>query len=370
MNTARHTITHASGTVEVTDGIISALVDSRTATATADLGAAHLVAGFVDLQVNGVDDIDFATAPHADAIVDALDMLTQHGTTGCCPTIVTAPLDDYDDMLDRIRAARDRADAGRRCTVLGVHLEGPFLGAAPGAHPRDLIRPVDLDWLDHLTTRHADLVRIVTLAPEADPGFAATRLLSSRGVVVALGHSTCSYEVAVEAADAGARMTTHLFNAMRGLHHREPGLATAALLEPRLTPSIIADLHHVAPAALRLACQTRADIALVTDAVAPGAGTSGGLPIELRDGVVWLHDGTIAGSAIHMDDAVRNTARVLGPPDGLVRAATMASEVPCSILGASDRGRLEVGRRADLVALEPRTLEVVGVWMAGTRVIG
>lgn len=330
-----------------------------------DLGDAVLVAGFVDLQVNGVDADDFATAS-VEGIVRALDTLARHGTTGCLPTIVTAPLDAYGPALDRLRAARDRADAATRSTVLGVHLEGPFLGGAPGAHPRDLLRTVDLDWLRALLARHGDLVRMVTLAPEADPGWAATRLLSDHGVLVALGHTDCSAAVAHDGAAAGARVATHLYNGMRGLHHREPGLAAAALLDHRLTPTVIADLVHVAPEALRIAFALRPDATLVTDAVAPGAGTSGGLHISEVDGVARLDDGTLAGAVIHMDDAVRNTAALLDGPDALRRAAAMASAAPSRLLGTADRGVLAPGARADVVALGPDG-DVRGVWIAGQR---
>jgi N-acetylglucosamine-6-phosphate deacetylase len=327
-----------------------------------------LVPGFVDLQVNGVDGDDFATAD-VDGIVRALDTLARHGTTGCLPTIVTAPLDAYGPALDRLRSARDRADAATRTTVLGVHLEGPFLGGAPGAHPRDLLRPVDLDWLGALLDDHGDLVRMVTLAPEADPHWAATRMLAARGVVVALGHTDCSAEVAARGVEAGARVATHLFNGMRGLHHRTPGLAATALLDPTITPTVIADLHHVGREALRIAFALRPDAVLVTDAVAPGAGTSGGLEVVERDGVVWLTDGTLAGSVIHMDAAVRNTAALLDGPDPLERAAAMASTGPCRVLGLADRGVLAEGSRADLVALDADSGARRGVWLAGRRIV-
>ncbi len=343
----------------------SAATHASTHDQTTELGDALLFPGFVDLQVNGVGAVDFATARDARAIAGALDTMTAHGTTACLPTIVTAALDDYDTMLDRIRAARDLDDAAARCTILGVHLEGPFLGGAPGAHPKHLLRPVEIDWLAALLDRHSDLVRMVTLAPEADPDLAATRLLHERGVIVALGHSTCSYAEAVRAADAGARAVTHLFNGMRAMHHRDPGLAEAALVDDRLTPSVIADLHHVSAASLRLALAAKERVVLVTDAVAPAAGTSGGLEIVERDGAVYLPDGTLAGSVIHMDDAVRNVARLAIPME---RVARLAATNACEVLGDPTRGRIEPGRRADLVAIDPTSLSVVGVWLAGAHV--
>ncbi|MFN8036252.1 MAG: hypothetical protein U0V73_09990 [Acidimicrobiia bacterium] len=147
-----------------------------------------LAPGFVDLQVNGVDDVDFASAT-PEQFERAGRSLAAHGVTAYCPTVCTAPLDEYPRMLAALAAARTAA-AGRADLpeILGVHLEGPFLGAAPGAHPVDLVRPVELGWLRELLDAFPGLIRIVTLAPEADPGFAGIRLLRERGVVVALGH--------------------------------------------------------------------------------------------------------------------------------------------------------------------------------------
>lgn len=322
--------------------------------------------GFIDLQVNGIDEIDFGIARDEFAIASALDRMTKHGTTACLATIVTAPFRAYEAMLDRIRRARDLADAASRCTILGVHLEGPFLGGAPGAHPQHLIRTVDLAWLRALIDRHRDLIAMVTLAPEADPDFAGTRLLADHGILVSLGHSSCSFETAIAAADAGARCVTHLYNGMSGLAHRSPGLATAALLDARLTPTLIADLHHVAAPALRVALAARSDIALITDAVAPGAGESGGMQIEQRGGAVYLPDGTMAGAVIHMDDAVRNIAE-LGIP--LEQASLMASTIPARLLGCDDRGTVAVGQRADCVLLDAETLAVVAVYLEGAKVV-
>ncbi len=303
-------------------------------------------------------------------IARALDELASCGTTACLPTIVTAPLDAYDEILDRVRRGRDlvadRPDGS--CALLGVHLEGPFLGGAPGAHPRDLLRTVDLAWLERLLDRHGDLVRMVTLAPEADPGLVGTRLLAERGVIVALGHSTCSFAEAVAAADAGARVVTHLFNGMRPMHHRDPGLAEAALVDGRLTPSLIADLHHVGAPVVQLALAATEHVVLVSDAVAPGAGTSGGLEIVARDGAVYLRDGTLAGSAVTLAGAARNVLDLGVDP---ARVAMLTSGYACDLLGDGTRGRIEPGRRADIVAIDTTgahgSSPVVGVWVGGER---
>ena len=337
--------------VAIESGRIVATGTGDAPAGSVDLGDALLAPGFVDLQVNGAGAVDFSSAPAAD-IVAAVDALVAGGTTGLLLTICSAPLRDYTGMLRTATAVR----AQRPDTVLGVHLEGPFLGAAPGAHPVDVLRSADVGFLTAVLDDFGDLVRVVTLAPEADPDLAATRLLSGRGVVVALGHSTVDLAGAREAADAGARMVTHLFNGMGPMHHRAPGLAGAAFDDPRLVPTVIADFVHVHPVMVRLALKARPDAVLVTDAVAVS-----GAVVE-HGGAVELRDGTLAGSVLTMERAVQNAASTGIPSAAAVRHATAN---PARLLGAADRGRVAPGARADLVALDPDTLAVRSVWVAG-----
>jgi N-acetylglucosamine-6-phosphate deacetylase len=305
--------------------------------------------GAIDVQVNGVGPVDFATAS-VDGLVEAAHGIERDGCTALVPTLVSAPRDAYDAALARVAAARDRAPA-----ILGVHLEGPFLGGAPGAHSPELLGPVDVPWLLDLCDRFGDLVRIVTLAPEADPGLRATAALAARGVIVALGHSTATYDHARAAADAGARLVTHLFNGMGPWHHRAPGLAGAALDDRRLVPSFIADLVHVHPAALRVALTVRPDAVLVTDRV------GGDLPVV--DGAARLADGTLAGSVVGMWESAANLV-AHGVPLGL--AVRTATANPARLLQLDDRGRIAPGARADLVALDPATLSPRAVWSGST----
>ncbi|HUF83089.1 MAG TPA: amidohydrolase family protein [Acidimicrobiia bacterium] len=327
-----------------------------------DLGDALLVPGLLDLQVNGVGEVDFARADGA-AWQRARAALVRGGTTGFCPTLVSAALDSYEPWLTEVAAIAADDDGA---AILGVHLEGPFLGGAPGAHPVELLRPAEPVWLEKLLDAVPGLVRIVTLAPEADPDLFATRLLAGRAVVVALGHSTASYDDVMAAADAGASVVTHLFNGMGPFHQRAPGLIGAALSDPRLTPTIIADLVHVHPAALRLAIAAKDSLGLVTDAVAVGTAIADTARPD-QDGVPRLADGTLVGSTLTLDRAVRNVVG-LGVP--VARAVEMATAVPADVLGLRDRGRLAPGARADLVALDPTTLEVRAVWLEGEQVVG
>ena len=319
-----------------------------------------IVPGFVDLQVNGIDDIDVAHARDGDW--DRLDaLLVAQGTTTWCPTIVTAPMHRYGPALERIAAAAART--GLRPSIAGAHLEGPFLGGAPGAHDPALVQPIDLAWLAGLPT----IVRLMTLGAEPAGALEAIALLVARGVLVSVGHSTATFEEVAAAVDAGARLVTHLFNGMNALHHRRPGVPGAALTDDRVAVSLIADGVHVHPAALRLAFAAKAAdrVVLVTDAVAWRAGTAGPVRIELRDGAPRLADGTLAGSAVTMDEAVRLVVQRCGV--SLAVAIGAASTNPAALLGLHDRGAIEVGRRADLVELDG-LLRVRRTWIGGACV--
>jgi N-acetylglucosamine-6-phosphate deacetylase len=332
------------GAVEATSGP----VPSRT-----------LAPGFVDLQVNGIDDVDVAHARDADW--ERLDRrLLAQGVTTWVPTLVSAPLEAYAAPLGRIANAASRA--GARPAIAGAHLEGPFLGEMPGAHPHHLIRPLDLEWLAALPPT----VVVVTLGPEQARAHEAIGLLDARGVLVALGHSAAPFDVAVGAVDAGARLVTHCFNGMPPLHHRDPGIVGAALADPRLAVSLIADLVHVHPSVLTLAFRAKgaARVALITDAVAWRAATVGEIALRFDGRVPRLADGTLAGSALTMDEAVRNVVREAAVP--LPAAVRAAATTPADLLGLGDRGRLEPGARADVVALD-EDLRVAAVWIGSER---
>ncbi|HZU72568.1 MAG TPA: amidohydrolase family protein [Acidimicrobiales bacterium] len=322
-----------------------------------------IAAGFVDLQVNGHDDIDVATAEGADW--DRIDgLLLAQGVTTWCPTVVTGPLAGYPAVLDRVEAAGRRP--GPRPSIAGAHLEGPFLGGLRGAHDPRFVQEIDLNWLSSLP----GVVSVVTLGAELQGAGEAIATLAGKGVLAAIGHSMATYEQALAAADRGARLVTHLFNAMSPLHHRQPGMVGAALSDARLVPSLIADLIHVHPAVIATAFRARADsgVALVTDAVGWRSGRIGGAGVARADGDAPRRpDGTIAGSALTMDAAVRNVVDSAGVP--LEAALRAASATPAGLLGLEDRGAVEAGRRADLVALSG-DLTPVATWVGGEQVWG
>ncbi|MGQ0549214.1 MAG: N-acetylglucosamine-6-phosphate deacetylase [Armatimonadota bacterium] len=321
-------------------------------------------AGFIDLQINGAAGCDFLS-PMPDGLAAAHAYLLRTGTVAYLPTLISAPEERTRAALAFFAEHARRPGAPR---ILGVHLEGPFLSPArPGAHNPRYLRTPSVEWIGRLLDDFPGLIRLVTLAPELDGALEVIDMLASRGIVVALGHSDATYAQAMAAFDRGARLATHLFNAMRPYHHREPGLVGAALAHGDTFCSLIADFVHVHPAVvLHVIALKPFHTVLVTDAIAAagvGAATStlGDQTVSVRNGAPRLADGTLAGSILAMDQAVRNAAA----PDGTHArtAVVMATTTPAEVLGLKE-GAIAPGNRADLVILD-RNLEVLATIVSG-----
>ena len=326
---------------------------------------AWLVPGFIDTQVNGGGGVLFNDDPSPRGIAAITAAHRRFGTTALLPTLLS-------DTPEKMQAARDaiEAVAGVDPSVIGLHYEGPFLSPdKAGVHDRGMLRrpePGDVDLLSPLRNG----VTLVTLAPEQVPeGFIAQ--LADAGVRVSLGHSMATYAQTRAALSEGLTGFTHLFNAMRPLASREPGPIAAALEEPGAWFGMIVDGEHVAPAMLRLALRGAGKAMLVTDAMPPVGASSAsfrlyGQRITVRDGRCTTADGTLAGSVLDMASAVRNCVRMLDLP--LAEALPLATTAPAAFLGIDGwLGRLAPGYRADLVALDPDTVDVFATWVAGTR---
>ncbi len=343
------------GDVEIADGRIAevALAGSR--------GSGIAVPGFVDLQVNGFGGVDFATTDTA-GYRRAGEALLATGVTAFQPTLITAPEEDLVAALAEVPAE----SSGPR--ILGVHLEGPFLSPRRlGAHPAAARRDPDPALLGRLLD--AGPVTYVTLAPELPGALDLVDLLHARGIVVSCGHSDATVAQANAAFDRGVGTVTHLFNAMRPLSHRDPGIVGAALVREDVIVQAILDGHHLADETARVVWRAAAGrVALVTDAVA-ATGPSGGraqlgeLELLVRDGVVRREDGVLAGSVLTMLQAVRNL-HLLDVP--LLDAVAAATSVPARVLGREDLGVLRPGGVADVVVLDDR-LEVRTVLVAGSE---
>jgi N-acetylglucosamine-6-phosphate deacetylase len=331
----------------------------------------YILPGLVDLQVNGSHGIDVMSASP-----DALDTLSRHlareGATAWMPTAVTAPIEKiarvHESIASAMRISR-RDNSSGAAAILGMHLEGPFISPLRlGAHPALNLDPHG-DAFERVLAM--DALRLITLAPELPGGIDAIARLAARRVIVSIGHTNATLEQADAAIAAGARMFTHLFNAMRPLSHRDPGVIAAALAPSPALAAIIADGVHVHPAILRLACRARGidGIIIVTDkvALAASAGSEivGRARATVRDGAARLDDGTLAGSVISMLDGVRVMVEQAGVSVG--EAAVMAATNPARLLGAGDRGRIQVGARADLIVLG-RGLELKAVFIGGREI--
>ncbi|HEX2322677.1 MAG TPA: N-acetylglucosamine-6-phosphate deacetylase [Streptosporangiaceae bacterium] len=344
-----------------------------------ELTSGFLVPGLVDLQVNGYFGVELGDADPV-GWAEVVRRLPETGATAFLPTFITSPVDE---MVTALRATAGFAPgltgsngkpAGSR--VLGVHLEGPFIAESRrGAHnPAWIISP-DRQTVGELLTAGAGLVRMVTLAPEIDGAIAAIRQLADAGVIASVGHSDATARQVAAAASAGARLVTHIFNAQRPLHHREPGVVGQALTDSRLSSGLIADLHHVAGAIAGLAFRAAPGrIFLVTDAtasagMAPGRYVLGGEPIDVTgaDGTPPVRaDGTLAGSALRMDMAIANMVAVgIALPD----AVAAATRIPADLIGRPDIGRIEGAAAADLTWLNDE-LTTTATWVSGSQVYG
>ena len=324
---------------------------------------AWLAPGFIDLRVNGGGDVLFNETPTAAGINTVAAAHRQYGTTGLLPTLIS---DTYDKMRAAMTAAQSAA--ADNPSVLGIHLEGPFLSPEkPGVHDLAMFRAPDARDLELLTSWPTGAV-LVTLAPERVPAdFIAE--LARCGVRISLGHSMATYAQTKAAIAEGLTGFTHLFNAMRPLGSRDPGPIAAALESPVAYVGMIVDGEHVAPEMLRLALRGAARPMLITDAMPPVGGQSPsfklyGQEIFVRDGRCLRADGTLAGAALDMASAVRNTVRDLGVP--LTSALRFASTEPAEFLGLGTMlGRIDQGFRADMVAFEPSSMDVLDTWVAG-----
>lgn len=331
-----------------------------------DLRGTTLYPGFIDLHIHGSVGVD-TLAASAEDLLRVARFLASRGVTGWLPTLVPAPVEDYaravsaiDDLMSRQLSGESAHEGAPSARSLGVHYEGPFVnesqcGALRTRYFRTYDGPRGLDELPTLAAPRA--AHMITVAPEIEGGIELVRELAARGWIVSVGHTRADARTLDSAATAGARHMTHFYNAMSPLHHRAPGPVGWGLLADDVTCDLIADGVHLDPLALRLAvrCKTPARVALISDAVAPaglgdGAYRVWGETIRVEGGRTSNERGNIAGSVISVLDAVRLCLSLgIEPPD----VARMAASVPARVLGIdADCGSIEVGKRADLVALD------------------
>ena len=355
------------------DGTISAGADGRIARvdgtpvaleAVRDTRAPLILPGFVDLHVHGGGGRDVMEG--GDATRRVAELHARHGTTAMLATTMTAPMADLEAAFAALSGVVAQRPA-RAARVLGVHLEGPFINPGKlGAQP-DFARPVHPDQIRRL---HAMApIRLITLAPETNGNMDVIESLCAAGYRVQLGHTLGSYEDGVQALARGARGFTHLFNAMTGMHHRQPGMAGAALAHAHYA-ELIPDLLHVHPGAIRVALRAIPCLYCVTDSTAASGMPDGEYKLGRQTvmkclGGVRLADGTLAGSTLTMDQALRNLVDALGLD--LAEASRRTATHAADYLGATDRGRLQPGAWADWVVLD-RDLQLTDVFVEGASI--
>ncbi len=344
----------------------SGLASAPHADESMDLGGARLVPGFIDLHGHGGGGHSYDDGGRE--LTAALDAHRAHGTTRSVISLVANPLGEMRERLVEI-AALTAVDP----LVLGSHLEGPFLAPGQrGAHNADFLRVPDPDSVESLLQAADGTLRQLTIAPELPGALEVISELAAAGVTVAVGHTEATFEQTRDAFDAGARMLTHAFNAMPGIHHRAPGPVLAALEDSRVTLELILDGRHVHPEVARLLFgDASGRVALITDAMAAAAAEDGdyrlgSLNVTVRDGLAMLSGtSTIAGSTLTQDVALQFALCEVGLDPAIAVAALTA--VPARALGLGDRlGLLEPGYAADAVALAADGT-VTHVWADGLK---
>ncbi len=348
------------------DDWVAAVAGAPDAVVT-DADGGWLTPGFIDLHGHGGGGAAFDDGP--DAIRTALHLHQRHGTTRSVVSLVTATVPQLAERVGVVAAL-----AAEDPRVLGSHLEGPFLDVGhKGAHDPALLRSATPADIELLLDAGQGTIRQITVAPELPGGMEAVRAFSDAGVAVAVGHTGADYEQTRAAFDAGATILTHAFNGMDGIHHRAPGPVAAATRTPGVTVEVINDGIHVHPEVVRMAFAAAAGrVALITDAMAAAGEADGdyllgALHVQVRDGVARLAEGgSIAGSTLTQDDALRRAVQEVGVSvEDAVRALTAT---PAAAIGrAADLGRLAPGSAADAVLLDD-DFRVLQVWSAGAPV--
>lgn len=320
--------------------------------------ASTIVPGFIDVHIHGAGGADTMDAT-TDALNTMATVLPQEGTTSFLATTITQDQEAIFKALENAADFISQQNAPGKAEIIGVHLEGPFINEVrKGAQPADHIIAPDIELFAKMQEASGNHIRLVTMAPEMKNGYEFISYLAANGVIASLGHTDATYSQMADAVKAGATHVTHLFNGMRGMHHRDPGVAGAALLFDELKVEIIADGIHVVPEMVDLSVRAKGTdgIILITDSMRAkclknGIYDLGGQEVNVSNGKALLADGTLAGSILKMKDSLKNMMKFAGLT--LEEAVKLASENPARQLGIYDRkGSIAVGKDADLVVLD------------------
>ncbi len=325
---------------------------------TIDAAGHHIAPGFIDLHIHGGVGQMFEFADE-DGYAKVAQAIAERGATGFLATLAVLPHDNTMQALETAVNFSSAKTGGAK--MLGIHMEGPYLNPeAAGAQIVSAMRPPSLNELSEYKDISGDLLKIMTLAPEIDGGLEMVSALRQAGIIAAAGHSNATFDQIREAVQAGLTHISHTFNAMRGLHHREPGVVGAALAMDLLTTELICDGHHVHPAAASVVmrCKPHDKIVLISDSVAALGLPEGdhdflGTPVLVKNGAVMLKDSdNLAGSVLTLDTAVKNVFNWFGEI-ALREIFMMASLNPAKVIGMdSSKGDIAVGKDADIILVD------------------
>lgn len=320
--------------------------------------------GYIDIHVHGGGGQDTMNAT-MDAIATIAATHARHGTTVLLPTTMTAPHKEIMAAAKAVKASIDESGKAewKGARILGMHMEGPYIHPEMiGAQNPEFVREASIDELDEIYGVLGEGFRLITIAPERPGALEAIDWLRERQITVSMGHTAATYDEAMAGIERGVDQATHTYNAMTGLHHRNPGVVGAVLTDDRVRAQLIADCIHVHPASMAVLAKAKGaqGLCLITDAMEAmgmpdGRYQLGGLPVIMKDGECRLESGSLAGSVLSMDVAVANMVKRVGID--LVSAVRMASLTPAESVGlAETRGSLTVGKYGDVVVLDAETL--------------
>lgn len=319
--------------------------------------------GFVDVHVHGCAGTD-ASDGTREALENMAKYLVANGTTSFCPTTMTMEKDAIKKAMENIKDCMDKPVVGAR--ILGVNMEGPYISEArKGAQKADHIKVPDFDMFMEMYKASGDAIKLVDIAPETDVNGEFVKK-AKQYARISIAHTTADYECAKKSFDAGISHATHLFNAMSGMAHREPGVVGAVFDDNRVNAELVCDGHHVHPAVLRTAFKVLGDRAIIVSDAMRGAGLPegevldlGGQDVTITGGKATLSDGTIAGSVTCLHEEIKNLVSYGIPLETALKSATI---LPAMAVGEDDKvGSIEVGKYADLVVMDDK-LEIVAVY--------
>ncbi|WP_400246588.1 N-acetylglucosamine-6-phosphate deacetylase [Niallia sp. JL1B1071] len=320
----------------------------------------NLIPGFIDIHIHGANDAD-AMDGSLNALEIMANILPKEGTTSFLATTMTQDAESIEKALSTIAQYIESADQTGKAEIIGIHLEGPFISEKRvGAQPIQSVKKPDIALFKKWQRLSHNQIKLVTMAPEEDENFELVRYLKDENIIPSIGHSDAVYEQVLTSIQAGVNHVTHLFNGMRGLHHRDPGVAGGALLHSELMAEMIVDGVHIHPDIVKLAFLQKGvnHIILITDSMRAkwledGISSLGGQKVIVRDGKALLENGSLAGSTLKMNDAIKNMMNFTGCT--LKDVIQMASYNPAKQIGVLDKkGSIAKGKDADLVVLDEK----------------